>query len=379
MSIRVNPGFIKELTKYGAREWNACFHCGNCTAVCSLTERGILFPRKEIRAIQMGLTEKLASSPEPWLCYYCGDCSENCPRDANPGEIMMSLRRYLTSIYDWTGMAARLYKSYAAHLWFMIFLFLAVIAAFVVFSRIPDSPEVKLNTFAPVHIISLLDHILLIFLGSFLITNIINMYVKIIIKDKTVKIPVWLYFKEAWNAIFQFATQWNITKCQRNNWYWFGHWFLFTGYILMFVMVIFFLDWFQTEEIHPFYHPQRILGYYVTAGFLFATIYFMIGRYRKKKEIFKYSHHSDWIFVVLLFLLAFTGIFIHIFRVNGMALPTYYAYVLHLAVEVPMVVTFVAFSKWSHLAYRPLAIYFAHLKKSARALQEKNKIEFVTQ
>ena len=81
--------------------------------------------------------------------------------------------------------------------------------------------------------------------------------------------------------------------------------------------------------------------------------------------MFKFSHHSDWIFIILLFLIAFTGILIHIFRLNGMALATYVSYTLHLAVEVPMVVTFVAFSKWSHLAYRPLGLYFANLKKAA--------------
>ena len=68
----------------------------------------------------------------------------------------------------------------------------------------------------------------------------------------------------------------------------------------------------------------------------------MIGRYKKNKEMFKFSHHSDWIFIILLFLLAFTGILIHIFRLSGMPMATYVSYMLHLAVEVPMVVTFVA-------------------------------------
>jgi hypothetical protein len=38
-----------------------------------------------------------------------------------------------------------------------------------------------------------------------------------------------------------------------------------------------------------------------------------------------------------------------------------------LCVEVP-------FSKWSHLAYRPFAIYFAEIKKSAILIRGKNKI-----
>ena len=74
MNTRVNPNLAKELNKFGKGNWNECFHCGNCTAICPLSEDSFLFPRKSIRAIQMGLDEKLEASVEPWLCYYCGDC-----------------------------------------------------------------------------------------------------------------------------------------------------------------------------------------------------------------------------------------------------------------------------------------------------------------
>jgi Fe-S oxidoreductase len=57
------------------------------------------------------LSEKIRSAPEPWLCYYCGECSDLCPRDADPGEAMMALRRYQTAQYDWTGIARKFYTS----------------------------------------------------------------------------------------------------------------------------------------------------------------------------------------------------------------------------------------------------------------------------
>jgi len=41
---------------------------------------------------------------------------------------------------------------------------------------------------------------------------------------------------------------------------------------------------------------------------------------------------------------------------------SYYTYIIHLAILVPMIVIEVPFSKWSHLAYRPFAIYFSKLK-----------------
>ena len=53
---------------------------------------------------------------------------------------------------------------------------------------------------------------------------------------------------------------------------------------------------------------------------------------------------------------------------------TYYTYVIHLAILVPMILIEVPFSKWSHLAYRPFAIYFDHLKKAAR--KKAAKVQF---
>jgi len=369
---RVNPNMIKDLKKFGVGDWNACFHCGNCTAMCPLTEEGFLFPRKGIRAMQMGLKDKLGGYVEPWLCYYCGECSETCPRDANPGELMMSLRRFLTSIYDWTGISGKLYKSKAMHIAVMVVLFFAIMASFFIFAdfSIPaENGVVKINEFAPAGFIHLADTIFLGFIGFFLLTNIFNMYYKVIIKDKSVKIPIWLYIKEIGAAFVNFLTQLKFSKCDRKKTYWFSHWLIMSSYIIMFVFIIVFLEWFQTDTVHPISHPQRWLGYYVTFGLIFATVYYFIGRIKKKEEIFKFSHHSDWIFIFLLFMIALTGIFIHIFRLSGMAQATYFMYALHLAFEVPMVVTFVAFSKWSHIAYRPFAIYFSNLKKSARKLQ----------
>jgi ferredoxin len=369
---RVDPNMIKELKQFGIGDWNACYHCGNCTAMCPLTEQGLLFPRKGIRAMQMGLKDKLAGYPEPWLCYYCGECSDTCPRDANPGELMMSLRRFLTSIYDWTGLSGKMYKSKPLHITVMAILFLAVLVAFVIFADFGIPAEngiVKINAFAPAHFIHLADTILLGVLSFFLITNIFNMYYKVIIKDKTVKIPIWFYIKEIGAALVHFFTQLKFSKCERKKIYWLSHWLIMSSYIIMFALIIVFLEWFQTDAVHPVTHPQRWLGYYVTFGLVFATVYYFIGRFRKKDQIFKFSHHSDWVFIFLLFMIAVTGILIHIFRLSGMAQATYVMYALHLAFEVPMVVTFVAFSKWSHIAYRPFAIYFTNLKKSALARQ----------
>jgi nitrate reductase gamma subunit len=94
------------------------------------------------------------------------------------------------------------------------------------------------------------------------------------------------------------------------------------------------------------------------------------NRIRKSETKLKFSHASDWIFIVLLGLTTITGILVHIFRLAGMVEATYYTYIIHLAVLIPMIIIEVPFSKWSHLAYRPFAIYFSKLKKAGLKKQE---------
>ena len=125
---RVNPKFATELSKYGSSDFNACFNCGNCTATCSLSTADSSFPREMIRYTTLGLEDDIKASLKPWECYYCGECSTECPRQAEPGELMMSLRRWLTAQYDWTGLSGLMYKSLPLSIAAFILTFAGVIA-----------------------------------------------------------------------------------------------------------------------------------------------------------------------------------------------------------------------------------------------------------
>lgn len=49
-----------------------------------------------------------------------------------------------------------------------------------------------------------------------------------------------------------------------------------------------------------------------------------------------------------------------------MLYPTYFTYVIYIMVLFPMLMIEVPFYKWSHLAYRPIAICFSIIVNSAR-------------
>ena len=120
---------------------------------------------------------------------------------------------------------------------------------------------------------------------------------------------------------------------------------------------------FQRDVIYPIWHPIRLLGYYATFAILYGTTYAIIGRIRKSKAPYKNSHGTDWMFLILLQLTTLTGIFIHFTRLLDWPMSTYVLYVIHLMVAIPMLVLEVPFSKWAHLAFRPVVIFLTQVKE----------------
>lgn len=370
MAYRVNPKLGEELAEYGGMNAHKCFNCGNCTAACGLTERASIFPRRDIRSMQLGLEGRIEESLDPWLCYYCGDCSDTCPREAEPGELMMSMRRWLTARYDWTGISKLLYTNHIAEYVILVVLAALVFGLFFVpgfgFPLLAEHPEarehVMLQFFAPKHVVHYADLIMAAVLSFFLFTNVASMW------SKTMKgsgAGMGHYIGQLHELAIHAATQKRWTKCdgERAKFHWARHLILVTGYGTMLLLVVVFLVWFQVEDTS--WHWTSLPGYYATLVLLGVTITMMADRMAKKDQIHKFSHPSDWLFLVLLFGTSLTGILLHAFRLADLAMLTYWMYALHLAIAVPMLLVEVPFGKWSHLAYRPVAMYLHKVKEAA--------------
>jgi quinone-modifying oxidoreductase subunit QmoC len=386
MSAEVNPDLLFDLKQFGVEDAATCFNCGNCTAVCSLSSESTPFPRKVIRYLQLGLKDKLVASPEPWLCYYCGDCSETCPRQANPGEVMMGLRRYLTSMYDWTGISRRFYTSKVFEVMAISLVAALVGLGFYFFHGPMLTDRVALNVFAPNTTIEILDLILLAVLSFFLLTNAYRLFKAVMgdpdqypalssaekqqAQNQLLRgVPIAIYIREAKEFVLQFFTQKKFAACgtRSQNIQWVNHLLIMTGYSIVFALVVIGIRWFQRDEIYPLWHPIRVLGYYATFAILYGTTIAIWGRIKKSKTVYEHSHASDWAFLILLWLTTFTGILIHAGRLLELPLATYAIYVIHMMIAVPMLVIEVPFAKWTHQLYRPLVLYLMRVKQ--RALQ----------
>jgi quinone-modifying oxidoreductase, subunit QmoC len=372
MAIRVNPKLIDELEAFGAEDVSKCYHCGNCSAMCPFSKETNIIPRRSMRYLQMGLEKKLESSLEPWLCYYCGECSESCPRDAEPGETMMSLRRWLTSRYDFTGISRLFYRSGKFEIIAVVVAALLTGLGFILWGMSQGSiynydPP---NAFLPDSGIHIFDWVLAGVLLVLLITNCIRMWWFTIGRDKSIHVPFTAYIRHILLLPYHFLTQRKYAQCERKR-PWAIHLGLVLSYVTMLILIMFFLGFMQSGPDVDW--RVHVFGYLATVGLLGSTIFFLNKRLRKQDVQYKQSHETDWIFLVLLIMVAFTGILQHILHRAGLDVAANVVYIIHLMGVVPMLALEVPFSKWAHLAYRPLALFFNAVRADAVPVTDESK------
>jgi hypothetical protein len=223
------------------------------------------------------------------------------------------------------------------------------------------------SAFLPAESIHIFDWALAGVLLFFLLSNCARMWWFTIGRDKSIRVPLWLYVKKAYLFPLHFVTQMRYSKCEHKS-PWVIHMFLVFSYVIMLVLIMFFLREFQPGPDIPW--RLHVFGYIATFGLLGATIYALQGRLRKSRTHYKHSHETDWIFLALLIFVTFTGILQHILHRVGFDLAANIAYIVHLMGIVPMLGLEVPFSKWAHLAYRPLAMYFGDVRAEAMATDE---------
>jgi quinone-modifying oxidoreductase subunit QmoC len=366
MATAIHPGLADELQAYGADDVSKCFNCGTCSAVCVHSEEPYVLPRRPIHFLQLGLESKLKGSLEPWLCYYCGECSEQCPKEAEPGETMMSLRRWLTSRYDFTGISRLFYRSWRWELFAILLAAFATGLGFALFGMSHgglshyEGPSAFLPS-ANIHIFDWsMAAVLVVLLGI----NAFRMWRFTLGSQNDAPVPLSSYVAGLYTLPLHFLTQKRYAQCERKR-PWALHLALMLSYVTMLVLIMFFLRDMQSGPAIDW--RVHVFGYLASAGLIGTVLINLRGRVKRSSPQHAHSHESDWIFLVLLLVVACTGVLQHVLHRSGLDAAANITYIVHLMGVVPMLVLEVPFSKWSHMVYRPLAVYLAHVRVHAAA------------
>jgi nitrate reductase gamma subunit/ferredoxin len=384
---QVTTQLLGELKRFGAFDVTACFNCGNCTAVCPLSNGDASFPRRIIRYCQIGDRERLLASKEVWLCYYCGECSDTCPRQAEPGEFMASARRYAIASLDPTGISRFLYTSklFAGLLLAGLSLLLTLILLSQGGAMNLDRPDIfAFIPFEIVHDVGLAAILMALFAMVFGVLRLVWLL------SRTGTHPATPPTDQRANplrrlvaAIGKVAAEMAIEKryrtCteeQQAPWYrsrWFMHWAIMWGFIglaaatTLDYLLLLLADKVPGQPV-PLWHPIRLLGTLTGVLVLFGTLRALVSRIRKPEKYSSHSLLSDWLFLWLLLLVTVTGFLVEValYLPRG-AVWAYVLFLVHVVIGMEIVLLF-PFTKFAHAVYRPIALLLQELRPTWRTV-----------
>jgi quinone-modifying oxidoreductase subunit QmoC len=384
MSAAVEPELMKKLAKFGVADATTCFNCGNCTAVCSLSSESTPFPRKMIRYLQLGLKDKLMQCPEPWLCYYCGDCSRTCPRDANPGEVMMGVRRYFTAEYEPTGISRLFYKNNV----FAVLLTLAlamILTAFLLVQKAGSGAADAVVTrwlfgLVDYHFIETLGMGVFAVVGLSVIGGTIRMIARFYRSGAGMKTESpaengakHRFFPAIAEVVKELVTLKRYQGCYEEDdtaWFlkpWFVHWSIMWGFIGLAAATVLDIPMLGLKDPNAAtWLPSRILGMGAGLLLMYGSTVALIRRLTRSEQNTAHSRFSDWLFIVFLWGLGLTGFWLtaSVYFLSD-SLISQIVLLIHTVMAMELLLLF-AFSKFAHVLYRPLALYFHHLHEGRR-------------
>ncbi len=362
----VNHEFANEIIQYGAKEFKACFNCGTCTAICNLTEKNANFPRIFIRKGILGQKEEILQSKELWLCYACGDCSVNCPRQAAPGEYMAAMRRYAIAGYEPTGLTKLIFKSNPLSI--VITLLLAMVLGFFLFTMKPEMEVARwIFKYLPYEIIHTMGLIIFSFTGLSMVWGMLAMIFKlrkIAPKESKTKKS---FFKALSAVIAEMAMMKRYRVCDEEEdsfWLkkplmmrpWAVHWAIMWGFIGLLIATA--LDFAFKDPATTYWLPSRLLG--TIAGILLVYGASMAIIYRRKKitRTYQQTTLADQMLLFFLWIAGITGFWLEVaVFIDADTIVNHIVFVIHTIISMELVLLF-AFSKFAHAIYRPIALFF---------------------
>ncbi len=371
---RIDPKMPETLQRYGAKDFSACYNCGNCTAVCSLTAKDANYPRIFLRYGSLGLRDDLLGAPEPWLCYACGECSTACPRDAGPGDFMAALRRYSIARHEPSGLTRLLFTNnpFAIVFTAVLALFLGIFMA-MASDRIDPAGAVKRWIFETLsfEVIHDAGMVIFTFMGVTALIGVVRMALRVFRDVPRPEKPLaagWVAFKR---VIAEAALMKRYRKCldDEEPYFrgrpvvfqpWFVHWTIMWGFIGLLLATI--IDFLLKDPAVPTFWPTRILGTAAGISMMWGATIAVVYRIRGVARQYRNSRLADWALLGALFLAGLTGFWMEI-AVMGDFPNTVNetVFIIHTIVSMELVILF-AFSKFAHAFYRPLALFAYFLK-----------------
>jgi len=358
--IQPDVKFISYLKKNGGDSLRKCYQCASCSVVCSLSPQQKAFPRKEMMYAIWGQKDNLLSDPDIWLCHGCSDCSTHCPRGAKPGDVMDAIRSYIIDYFAFPKFMGSALKNPI----FLIPLLLvpAIILFGLLYSNLDGNFDqlnegvVKFARFLPHGILEAFfigGNILIFTFAAIGLSRFWKNLESITIPEKKKSI-----IKVLGETIIEIVSHKNFNTCPSTSTKFWGHLLIFYGFFGAMAtagLAVGALVIFDLTPI-PLFHPIKILGNLSGIAMVVGCIVVTINRFQNKSDKGT-GTYSDWLLIVFVFLVAFTGLLTQTMRLLEVPFLAYNIYFVHM-VFIFFLLWYAPYSKMAHMFYRTLALVY---------------------
>jgi len=393
MNVQPDLDFIRSLKEAGGDTLKKCYQCATCSVICPLSKDGSPFPRKEMIWSQWGLKEKLVADPDVFLCHQCGDCTDQCPRGAKPGDVLGAIRAYAYTFYGWPAPLAKLASS-AKGLPMLIGIPVVIIFVMWLLSGAMHIPSSE--AFADHGYQQFFGHwgfkwyakniffIVLIMVPS-LGLALFSAYKGITKMWKTMSEnegvnpdfrPSAVQFTKefVWPSIVEIVKHDRFKECKVNNDRVRGHQPLMLAFIGLFIVTcwsllkndVLGLVWPSLHGPMSLLDPFKILANVSAVALLFGVAVLWSNRKKMERELDTKETFYDWFLIWEITAVGVTGLGAELLRWAGMPVLGYIVYFLHL-VFIMMLFLYLPYTKFAHLLYRTTAYAFEKYRDSAFA------------
>jgi len=367
---KVDLKLSRDLKRFGAFDIDACFNCGNCTAVCQHSSDTARFPRRLIRYGQLGMVDKLAGAKEAWLCWNCRDCSGTCPREARPGEYVEAVRRYTIASMDPTGISWLMYTSSL----FLVGFALALAALFAGLllseSGTPAAGPLDLFGFIPFELIHNLGIVVMVVMGLVAVTSTVRLVLHLSRtfgpigeqpEDSAQGNTGSRVVSAIRDVLDEMVGQQRFRTCEvdaEQPMYlrpWFVHYCIMWGFIGLGVATAIDFLFKTLGVVVPLWYPSRLLGTVAGLALMYGSAITIARKLQPGDKTQSRLLSSDWLFLGLLFVVGLTGfaleVMVYLPSVGSLG---YAVFLVHVALAMELLVLFPV-TKFAHALYRPLA------------------------
>ncbi len=350
--IEPDGKFIKEVIACGGGDLKKCMQCATCSAVCALAPDDAPFPRRQIIAAQWGLKDRLIADPAIWLCHNCGQCTDECPRGARPGDVFGAIRREAIKSYGIPGALARAVaspKSLVLLLLIPVVLF-AAIALWAPKNDVDPAPE-----FADVFPIPVLEALFFTVSGLAIIAFGLGLarFIRALRTSGAFQ-PI---LPNLVPALGEILAHRRFTTCADDKVRCIGHLLTFWGFIGLAIMGTVAGIGTMTGLLRtplPLSSPWKVFAN-VCAVVILAGVAVLLAARLKNPARRASSTYFDWFFLLTLAGVVLTGIASEVIRLAEWTQVMYAVYFAHLVLILSLFL-YAPYSKFAHLAYRTVAI-----------------------